>query len=219
MEIQMKHIPGEAWSDFVRQVVHTPRKEKMKEHLEQGCKRCTKIVSLWQRVRRTAENEKNYGPPGDVVRIAKASLAGANSKVNQKRQDSLAELLFDSFLQPLLEGIRSSSIGTRHMLYRADPLQIDLLIESQAGGRSVVVTGQLLDLRRPEIGERDLRVTLSNLRGRVVQAATNQFGEFCQEIENSGNLELKFHGANHQPVVISLRDDLGAWRKTSLNVP
>jgi hypothetical protein len=209
MEIQMKHIPGEAWSDFVRRVVHTPRKEKMKEHLEQGCKRCSKIVSLWQRVRQTAENEKNYGPPGDVVRIAKASLAGSNLKVNQKRQDSLAELLFDSFLQPVLEGIRSSSIGTRHMLYRADPLQIDLLIESQADGRSVVVTGQLMDLHHPEVGGHDLRVTLSNLRGRVVQAATNQFGEFCQEIENSGNLELKFHGANHQPVVISLRDDLG----------
>jgi len=209
MEIQMKHIPGEEWIDFVRQVVHTPRKEKMKEHLEQGCKSCSKIVSLWQRVRQTAENEKNYGPPGDVVRIAKASLGGSNLKVNQKRQDSLAELLFDSFLQPVIEGVRSSSIGTRQLLYRADPFQIDLLIESQAGGRNIVVTGQLLDLRHPKIVGHNLQVTLSNLRDRVVQATTNQFGEFCQEIENSGNLELKFHGANDQPVVISLRDDLG----------
>ena len=209
MEIQMKHIPGEEWIDFVRQVVHTPRKEKMKEHLDQGCKSCSKIVSLWQRVRQTAENEKNYGPQGDVVRIAKASLGGSNLKVNQKRQDSLAELLFDSFLQPVIEGVRSSSIGTRQMLYRADPFQIDLLIESQAGGRNIVVTGQLLDLRHPKIVGHNLQVTLSNLRDRVVEATTNQFGEFCQEIENSGNLELKFHGANDQPVVISLRDDLG----------
>ena len=209
MEIQMKHIPGEEGIDFVRQVVHTPRKEKMKEHLEQGCKSCSKIVSLWQRVRQTAENEKNCGPPADVVRIAKASLAGSNLKVNQKRQDSLAELLFDSFLQPVIEGVRSSSVGTRQMLYRADPFQIDLLIESQAGGRNIVVTGQLLDLRHPKIVGHNLQVTLSNLRGRVVQATTNQFGEFCQEIENSGKLELKFHGANHKPVVISLRDDPG----------
>ncbi len=96
------------------------------------------------------------------------------------------------------------------MFYRADPLQIDLLIESQADGRSVVVTGQLLDLRHLEIVGHNLQVTVSNLRGRVVQATTNQFGEFCQEIENSGNLELKFYGANHKPVVISLRDDLRA---------
>jgi hypothetical protein len=209
MEILVRHIPAEEWIDFVRQVVHSAREEKMKEHLEQGCKSCSKMVSLWQRVRQTAEAERNYRPPGDAVRIAKASLAGAHLKVNQKRPDSLAELLFDSFLQPVLEGLRSSSIGTRHMLYRADPFQIDLLIESQAGGRKIVVTGQLLDLRHPEIAGNNMQVTLSNLRGRVVQATANQFGEFCQEIENSGNLELKFDGANHQTVVISLRDDLG----------
>ncbi len=209
----MKHFPVEEWIDFVRQVIRRTKrfvyKERMKEHLEQGCKSCSKIVSLWQRVWQTAETETNYRPPGDAVRIAKASLAGSNSTAEQKRPDSLAELLFDGFW-PVPEGVRSSSIRTRHMFYRADPLQIDLLIESQADGRSVVVTGQLLDLRHLEIVGHNLQVTVSNLRGRVVQATTNQFGEFCQEIENSGNLELKFYGANHKPVVISLRDDLRA---------
>ena len=215
----MKHFPVGEWIDFVRQVAPTIRKEKMKEHLEQGCKSCSKIVSVWQRVRQTAEAKTNYRPPSDAVRVAKASFAGSNLTEEQKRPDVLAEMLFDSLLQPLLEGIRSSSNGSRHIVYRVDPFQIDLLIESQTGGRSVVVTGQLLDLRHPEIAGHDLRVTLSNLHGRVVQTATNQFGEFFQEIENSGNLELKFHGANHLPVVISLRDDLCAWRKRSLNVP
>ena len=210
MESLMKHFAVEEWIDFVNHVARTIRREKMKEHLEQGCKRCSKIVSLSQWVRQTAETETNYRPPGDAVRIAKVSFAGSNSTVKQKRPDSLAELLFDSVLQPVLEGVRSLSIGTRHMLYRADPFQIDLLIEPQVGGRSVVVTGQLLDLRHPEIVGHNLQVALSNLRGRVVQTTTNQFGEFCQEIENSGNLELKFHGANHKPVVISLRDDLRA---------
>ena len=209
MESLMKHFAVEEWIDFVNHVARTIRREKMKEHLEQGCKRCSKIVSLSQWVRQTAETETNYRPPGDAVRIAKVSFAGSNSTVKQKRPDSLAELLFDGFL-PVPEGVRSSSIRTRHMLYRADPFQIDLLIESQADGRSVVVTGQLLDLRHPEIVGHNLQVALSNLRGRVVQTTTNQFGEFCQEIENTGSLELKFHGANHKPVVISLRDNLGA---------
>jgi hypothetical protein len=182
----------------------------MKEHLGQKCKRCSKIVSLWRRMRQTAKTEADCQPPGDAVRIAKASFAGLNFIGEQKRTACLAELLFDSFYRPILEGARSSSIGSRQLLYRADPFQVDFLIESQAGGRRVVVTGQLLDLRHPEIVRQDLEVTLSNLRGRVVQAATNQFGEFCEEIENTGNLELKFHGANHKPVVILLQDDLGA---------
>jgi hypothetical protein len=210
MENLMKHFPVEEWNDFVSQEVRTIRREKMKEHLEQECERCSKIVSPSQWVRQTPVTETNYRPRGDAVRIVKASFAGSNLTVQKKRPDGLAELLFDSFLQPVLEGVRSSSIGTRQMLYRADPFQIDLLIEPQAEGRSVVVTGQLLDLRHPEIVGHNLQVTLSNLRGHVVQAKTNQFGEFCQEIENSGNLELKVHGANHKPVVISLRDNLGA---------
>src|SRR6266436_5332995 len=98
MEILMKHFPVEEWIDFVRQVVHSVRKEKMKEHLEQGCKSCSKIVSRWQRVRQTAETERNYRPPGDAVRIAKASFASSNLTAGQKRRDGLAELLFDSFL-------------------------------------------------------------------------------------------------------------------------
>jgi hypothetical protein len=161
-------------------------------------------------MRKTAETEANCKPPGDALRFPKASLAGANFIGEQKRRDCLAELLFDSFYRPILKGARSSSMGKIQLLYREDPFHIDFMIESQAGGRCVMVTGQLLDLRHPEIVRRGLEVTLSNLRGRVVQAATNQFGEFCEEIENSGNLELKFHGANHKPVVILLRDDPGA---------
>src|SRR6266446_5417650 len=182
----------------------------MKEHLEQGRERCSKALSLWQRVRKTAETETNYTPPGEAVRIAKAFFADSKLTKERGQSDSLAEVLFNSYLRPVLEGTRSSGIGTRQMLYRAGPFQIDLLIESPAGGRNVVVTGQLLDLRHPEIVGHNLQVALSNLRGRVVQTTTNQFGEFCQEIENTGSLELKFHGANHKPVVISLRDNLGA---------
>jgi hypothetical protein len=210
MEILMRHSPVEEWIDFVRQVVRTTRKEKMNEHLEQGCEHCSKIVSVWQRVRRTAETEAHYRPPDDTVRIAKASFADSNLTEEQERWDSLAELLFDSVIRPVLQGAPSSSIGTRQMLYRAGPFQIDLLIESLASGRKMVVTGQLLDLRNPDFVGHNLHVTLSNLHGRVVQAATNQFGEFREEIENSGNLELRFHGANYEPVVISVRDDLGA---------
>src|SRR5213594_228819 len=114
MESLMKHFAVEEWIDFVNHVARTIRREKMKEHLEQGCKRCSKIVSLWQRVRQTAETEANYRPPGDAVRIAKASFVGANLTEEQKRLDSPAEVLFNSFLQPVLEGARSSSVGTRH---------------------------------------------------------------------------------------------------------
>ena len=95
------------------------------------------------------------------------------------------------------------------MLYRAGPFRVDLQIETQIGGKSVVITGQVLDLRRPEVVGCEVPVRVSNLRGRVVQATTNQFGEFSEEIENSGKLELELRGAKDKPVTISLQDVFG----------
>ena len=181
----------------------------MEKHLQDGCKRCAKTVSRWQRMRQWAAAEAGYQPPQEAVRIVKAAFAGSEWAVERKPASSLVEVLFDSFLQPALEGVRSAGSGTRQMLYRADPFQINLQIEVQRGERSVVITGQLLGLHHPETVGRDVRLMLSNLRGRVVQATTNQFGEFHAEIENSGDLELVFHGEHDKPIVISLREALG----------
>jgi hypothetical protein len=95
------------------------------------------------------------------------------------------------------------------MLYRADPYQIDIQIEPKPGSNRLVITGQLLDLSHPGVIGRDIQVTLSNRRGNTVLAATNQFGEFSGEIENSGDLELSVPGEGDQPIVISLRNALG----------
>ena len=204
----MKHFSTEEWIDFVNQVVSAKKKQEMDKHLGEGCKRCSKTLSVWQLVRRAANNEGNYQPPGDLVRVATAAFGGSTLTKQQRRAAGAVEVLFDSFLQPVFEGARSSISGTRHMLYRADPYQIDLQLETQPGGKSVV-TGQLLNFSHPEIVGRNVSIMISNLRGGVVQTATNQFGEFRETIETNGDLELVFPGANDKPVVITLRDALG----------
>jgi len=204
----MKHFTTEEWIDFVNQVAQTTRKPEMEKHLE-VCERCVKTVSRWQRIRRAAAGAI-YQPPGDAVRMAKAAFSTSQWARRRGSAPGMVELLFDSYLQPALEGVRSGAAGTRRMLYRADPFRVDLQVEAQAGGKNVIVTGQLLDLRHPEIVGRDVRFILSNLRGRVVQATTNQFGEFREEIEHSGDLELVFSGASDTPLMISLQDVLSS---------
>ncbi len=95
------------------------------------------------------------------------------------------------------------------MLYRADPYQIDIQIEAKPEGNRLMVTGQLLDVNNPGIVGRDAKITLSNHRGNVIHAITNQFGEFRGEIENTGDLELSFPGQGEKTIVISLRNALG----------
>jgi hypothetical protein len=208
----MKHFATEEWVNFVNQVLTTDQQEVMQIHLATGCKSCTDTVSLWQKVRETAATESNYQPSTDSVRMAKAAFAASGLAKTKKETQSLVEVLFDSFLQPAVAGARSVVVGTRQMLYRADPYQIDIQIEPKPGTNRLVITGQLLDLHDPGMNDRDIQVTLSNNRGHSVIAATNQFGEFSGEIENSGDLELSIPGPADHAVVISLRNALGNLR-------
>jgi hypothetical protein len=205
----MKHFTTEECIDFVNQVISSSKKDELQKHLEQGCKRCSRTVLRWQRVGRIAKAEAELEPPPDAVRIAKASYAAANLGRKRGLAGTLAELLFDSFLQPAVEGSRSFGTESRQMLYRADPYQVDLQIEAKPDGRALVVTGQLRDYRHPDDACRNVPVMISNLRGPVIQTLTNQHGEFREEIKYSGDVELVFTGSNNKPVIISLVDALG----------
>ena len=204
----MKHFTTEEWIDFANRVVPADKERGMQEHLGSGCKRCGQAADLWQRVRNTATTAANYQPPDETVRAAKAQFAIVGLGGKPKETNSLIEVLFDSFSQPVLAGARSVGTETRQMLYRAEPYQIDVQIEAQQEGNRLVVTGQLMDARHPEIVGRDVPVTLSNRRGHLVKTVTNQFGEFHGEINNSGDMELSFSGTDEKSIVISLRDAL-----------
>jgi hypothetical protein len=205
----MKHFTTEEWINFVNRVTSQKQQEAMQKHLGTGCKRCMDTASLWQRVRNTAALEASYQPPAADVRIAKAAFAAAGRATQLEKKTGLVEVLFDSFLQPMLAGARSSSLGTRQMLYRADPYQIDIQMEAKPEGNRLMVTGQLLDLNNPGIVGRDVKITLSNHRGNVMHTITNQFGEFRGEIENTGDLEFSFRGQGEKTIAISLRNALG----------
>jgi hypothetical protein len=205
----MKHYSTEEWVDFVNQIVTSGQQQAMQKHLATGCKPCKETVSLWQKVSKTATAEASYQPPADTVRLAKAAYLTTRLNTPPKESRSLVEVLFDSFLQPAVAGARSVVIGTRQMLYRADPYQIDIQIEPKPGTNRLVITGQLLDLSNPGVIGRDIQVTLSNNRGNTIVAATNQFGEFSSELENTGDLELTIPGEAEEPIIISLRNALG----------
>jgi hypothetical protein len=205
----MKRFTTDECIDFVNGVISSSRREEMQIHLEQGCKRCSRAVMLWQRVRRIAQADAKLDPPQDAVRIAKAAFATSNLGRRHGQPSILAEMLFDSFLQPAPQGARSLGAESRQMLYRDDPYQVALQVEAMPGGRGLVVTGQMLDSRYPNDGCRNATVMISKLCCQTVQTVTNQDGEFRAEIDDGDDLDFVFTHSNNKPVMISLRDALG----------
>ena len=205
----MKNFKAEEWVDFVNRATFPEQIETIQKHLVSGGKKGAKRVALWRKVRNHRMEEAAYQPPEQAVREGAAMLGTARRAGRRIEKSRVIELLFDSFLQPVFSGVRASYTGIRHMLYHADPFQIDLQIERKLDRDRTVVTGQVLDVGRSEIFGSGLHVTLSNRCGNSVHELTNEFGEFHLEIKNSGDLELALRCDPAKPIVITLKDSLG----------
>ena len=167
------------------------------------------FLASWQKVASVVHVDANCQRPAQTVRVLKAALAMSGLTPRPSETSSSIQLLFDSFSHPALAGIRSAGTSIRQMLYRADPYQVDIQLEVQPERNRLLVTGQLLDVSHPEIVGRKAQVKLSDGRESIANLLTNQFGEFSGEVENSGDLELSFHGLSGNPIVILLRPALG----------
>jgi len=180
----------------------------MQGHRGARRKHCVPTVALWQKVAKAAVVEARYQPAPEKVRFVKAAFALAGLATKRQEMGGVIQLLHDSFSQPFTVGIRSAPRRIRQLLYRAEPYQIDLQIELPPEGNRLVVTGQLLDVSRPEMVGRDVHVTLSDGREYMVNTVTNEFGEFRAEVENSGDLELSLLSPGGKPIVVLVRGAL-----------
>jgi hypothetical protein len=155
-----------------------------------------------------AEQRTDYQRPAEALQIGKTAFGSSHPALGQRETYTLAEVLFDSFLQPVVEGVRSTGAGARQILYRADTYQIDLQIEAGSGRNKLVIIGQVHDSRQPQSSGRDVSVVISDLHGDVVLATTDRFGVFRKEVHDSGDLELFFPTLTDKVLTIALRDPL-----------
>jgi len=204
----MKHYSNEEWVDFANGVVSPLQKQDMEKHLVSGCKKCNELAEVWQKVQRAASDEDRFQPPSDIVHLVKAEFANAGYGQQPGLLGALAELVFDSSRAQALAGVRSVGAQSRQMLFSSNPFQIDVKIESKVGEPRISITGQLMDVTKPDQIGKGVLMTLSNRRGQTIQTTTNDFGEFHAEIENRGDLEITFLAQDGKPIVVSVRDAL-----------
>ena len=128
------------------------------------------------------------------------------SRGHRRNARTRVALVFDSF-STVPPGVRSAAHCQRHLRYRAEPYELDLLLELHPESNRLVVTGQLLDSSRPEIFRRGVRVTLWNFRQSFVTLRTNEWGEFWGEIEDSAELMVSLRVQTRE-IAIAIRHAL-----------
>lgn len=205
-ERTMRHYTLEQWVDFVRDVVDEAKKQEMQNHLDSGCRPCSKELGMWQRLQQVARREPAYSPSSGAVRTVNAAFANQRARAVGNAKSGIASVLFDSFRSPLLAGIRSAGTSSQQVLYGAGTYRIDVRIEPQMDSDKVILVGQVLNSADPDERLADVSVTLAKGRKVLAESTTSQFGEFQIECQLDAGYRLVVMLPGNAEVTLPLID-------------
>lgn len=200
----MEHYSQKVLIDFVRGVPSFGRSSRKQEHalaglqshFASGCQSCTATLHFWKQVANLAAVENSYGPPENVVRMAKLEFAAMQSRRPPEAVE--ARIVFDTWQQPALAGVRSVAAAVaRQIVYEADGYIVDLRLDRRPHSHTAHLIGQVLDSTSTEKSLGALPVTLCTDRDALLaESKTNSLGEFHLEFTAQHDLQLSIwtHG-------------------------
>ena len=151
-------------------------------------------------------------------KASKKVAAGRQAKQNRisplaksHKDRVVATLLFDSFHTAARAGVRGASVGTRHLLYEAAGVSIELSLDSLSATGDVLLTGQVVQPGEKPSNMREMPVQLMHGRKMIAQTQTNEFGEFHLKGGAGKGMQVAV-GLSEQKDVFILLDD-SIWRK------
>lgn len=144
--------------------------------------------------------------PGKMV------LAGGHCEIASatlSEPNSVLELLFDSSTQSCADGVRTSVISARQLLYRIGAVFVDLEVATQRDSRRASLVGQMLDSGNPGHPPAGVPVVLLDQRRRVASTSSNDYGEFQLEFAMKDNLKLRVAVNGGKPVHLPISPRFG----------
>jgi hypothetical protein len=196
------HFSSPQWVDLVRGLLNEDIKAEMDQHLRTGCEVCREAFATWSRFATFAQAEAGVEAPRDAIRVAKTFLAQQQVRegrtAGRRRQrlhwagpSMLATLVFDS-LQAAPAGVRATGGFSRHLLFAADSMAIDLHIETASKAGWFLLAGQIADSSRPDQLPRPIELSLVEGDTEISAFQTNEFGEFHCTFDRRRDLTLLF---------------------------
>jgi hypothetical protein len=197
------HFSEQSWVDSVRGINRPELGEDIKAHIAVGCSSCKAAHDSWSRIARFAANEESYAPPENEVRLVKLGFGGHVAQ--QPGKWTLANLVFDSFAQPLPAGVRSGALRVWQVVYEAEGLTVDLHFGRRTESKATHIVGQVFDKKAAQALQENATVELSTEHKQLVAiASVTNLGEFYLEFEAKEHLWLSVKSAGRNTVQIPL---------------
>ena len=192
------HFSSPQWVDLVRGLLSEDIKAEMDQHLRTGCEECREAFATWSGFATFAQAEAGFEAPHDAIRVAKTYLVQQQVRegrtVGRRRAwgpSMLATLVFDS-MQAAPAGVRAGGGYSRHLLFNAHSMAIDLHIETASKAGWFQLAGQIADSSRPDQLPRPIELSLVEGDTEISAFQTNEFGEFQCTFDRRRDLTLLF---------------------------
>jgi hypothetical protein len=197
------HFSEQSWVDLVRGVSRPESSESARAHLAAGCPACKTTHDSWSRVSGLAAKEESYTPSENLVRLVKLGFTGKGTE--QSHKWTLANLVFDSFAQPLPAGVRSGALRVWQVIYEAEGLTVDLHFGRRAEAKAMHIVGQVFDKKAVQALQDKATVELSTEHEQLIATApVTGMGEFHLEFEAKDHLWLSVKSVGRNTVRIPL---------------
>ncbi len=99
-------------------------------------------------------------------------------------------LVLDTDDSPLVEGVRRRDVTSRHLLYQAEELYLDLRLEPEPRASRAALVGQLVDMQHPLRPVTTVPVLLMSGDEVMTATCTNEHGELQMDVEPYPSLRL-----------------------------
>lgn len=197
----MPHFSEEVFADVVRGI-DVPAHKELQSHFASQCLQCRQSVLLWSQLQAIGARENQYCPPADSVRMVKLEFGAMRMQENE----TLGKVVFDSFSQPVLAGVRSGgAAAARQMVFEADGMMVDLRFDRPPRSTCVSLIGQVLNQKVARASLANASVMLWTEKGLVLaETRTNTLGEFHMEFEPQERLRLSIEGVAGKVIRIPL---------------
>jgi hypothetical protein len=177
----MQHLSPENILAYLDGNAADTEKSEMEAHLA-VCGECTESKAEYQDLVGMLQEEVSLQPPAHFVEAWKNVARTVPAPRKPTLRQIIASLVFDSFDQPILAGVRHVGATPRQRLFRAGDIDVDVKIESTEIGKEITLVGQVLSPTSKFFV--NAPVTLESHGGQRYQTCTNEVGEFSFEVPN-----------------------------------
>jgi hypothetical protein len=139
----MRHLTIENIVNYMDGQATDVEKSTLEAHLA-NCRECLELKQEFQSLMLQLREDSYFEPPAETLEWGINLFQPVMQPEKGGVRKIIASLVYDTFDQPMLAGVRRVGVPPRQLLFRAGDVDVDVKIESMEANDRITLVGQVL---------------------------------------------------------------------------